>query len=122
MFLLYWDPSNPAPDVLEKHFAFTAAARERGAYIHSEAIGDGSAATTVRVRNGKTTLTDGPYAESKEVMGGYYLLDCKDLDEALEYAAQIPDAESAAVEVRPVMGVPGWDYGALGKYKRQPMG
>ena len=65
-------------------------------------------ATTLRVRDDERMLTDGPYAETKEQLGGYYLLDCKDLDEALNWAAQIPEAKTGAVEVRPVM-----DYDAL---------
>jgi len=60
-------------------------------------------ATTVRVRDGERLLTDGPYAETKEQIGGYYLLECKDLDEALEWAAQIPEAATGVIEVRPIM-------------------
>ena len=60
-------------------------------------------ATTVRVREGKTVTTDGPFAETKEVLGGFYMLDCKDLDEAIEMAAKIPGAMQGAIEVRPVI-------------------
>jgi hypothetical protein len=60
-------------------------------------------ATTVRVRDGERLLTDGPYAETKEQLGGFYMLECKDLDEALAWAARIPEAKTGAVEVRPVM-------------------
>jgi hypothetical protein len=63
-------------------------------------------ATTVRVRNGNVATTDGPFAETKEVLGGYYILDCKDLDEALGYAAKIPGAKNGAIEVRPIMELP----------------
>ena len=125
MFLLHWNEENPVvspEEAIREHFAFTAEARERGAYVLSEAIGSASAATTVRVRGGKTMITDGPFAEAKEVMGGFYILDCKDLDEALEYAARIPDAASSGVEVRPVMHVPDWDYGPTADYVRQAMG
>ena len=80
-----------------------------------------AAAKTVRGKGGKTFTTDGPFAETREVMGGFYILDCKDLDEALDYAARIPDAKWAGVEVRPVMGVPDWDYGATAGYARQSM-
>jgi hypothetical protein len=58
-------------------------------------------ATTVRVRNGKTLITDGPFAETHEQLGGYYLLDCKDLDEAIGWAAMIPSAKYGSIEVRP---------------------
>jgi hypothetical protein len=63
-------------------------------------------ATTVRVRSGKTASTDGPFAETKEVLGGYYLVDCKDLDRAIELAAQIPGARTGSIEVRPLMELP----------------
>lgn len=62
-----------------------------------------SSATTVRVREGKTLTTDGPFAETKEQLGGYYLVNCKDLDEAIQVAARIPDAANGSIEVRPVM-------------------
>ncbi len=63
-----------------------------------------SSATTVRVRDGKTLTTDGPFAETKEQFGGYYLLECKDLDQAIELAAKIPTARDGSIEVRPLMG------------------
>ncbi len=59
-------------------------------------------ATTVRVRDGKTSTTDGPFAETKEQLGGYYLMECKDLDEAIDYAAKIPGAQWGSVEIRPI--------------------
>jgi hypothetical protein len=72
-------------------------------------IGDGHAlqpintATTVRVRDGKTLTTDGPFAETKEQLGGFYLLNCKDLDEAIEVAAKIPAATHGSIEIRPIL-------------------
>ena len=60
-------------------------------------------ATTVRVRSGKAETVDGPFAETKETLGGFYILDCKDLDEAIGYAAKIPTAEYGSVEIRPIM-------------------
>ncbi len=63
-----------------------------------------TAATTIRVRNGQTVASDGPFAETKEQFGGFYVLDCKDLDQALELAAKIPTAKSGSVEVRPLFG------------------
>jgi len=125
MFLLHWNEGNPAvtqDDAIKAHFAFANEVRAKNAYVFSEALGGTAAATTVRVRDGKRMITDGPFAEAKEVMGGFYILDCKDLDEALEYAARMPDAESSGVEVRPVMGVPGWDYGSTARYARKGMG
>ena len=74
-----------------------------GRRIASDALQPVATATTVRVRNGKLSITDGPFAETKEQLGGYYLLECDSLDEAIEWAAKIPGAASGAVEVRPVM-------------------
>ena len=68
-----------------------------------EALLPTTMATTVRVRDGKTITTDGPFAETKEQLGGFYLLDCKDIDEALKYAAMIPGAKKGSIEVRPLM-------------------
>jgi hypothetical protein len=62
-----------------------------------------NSATTVRVRDGRTLTTDGPFAETKEQLGGYYLVNCKDLDEAIEMAAKIPGATHGAIEIRPIM-------------------
>ena len=116
MFLLYHDPSLPMPqELMERHFAVWREAKQKGAYLTSEAIGGTENATTVRVRKDKALITDGPFAETKEVLGGFYILDCKDLDEALAYAEKIPDALNGAVEVRPVMFVPGWEYELAGE-------
>jgi len=121
MFLLYGDRTLPEPpDLMERHFAVWREAKSRGAYLTSEAIGGPENATTVRVRDDKAMITDGPFAETKEVLGGFYILDCKDLEEALAYAAKIPDAMNGAVEVRPVMFVPGWEYELAGE--RRPFG
>jgi hypothetical protein len=84
------------------YFAFGAEAEKLG-------IKDGNAlmptntATTVRVRNGKIMTTDGPFAETKEQLGGYYMLDCNDLDEAIQIAAKIPGAKHGSIEIRPIM-------------------
>jgi len=83
--------------------AFSQTARGRGAYLGGEALQSTGTATAVRVRNGQTVTTDGPYAETKEQLGGYYLLNCKNLDEAIELAAMIPGAKHGTVEVRPIM-------------------
>ena len=74
-------------------------------YLSSDGLRPVTDATTVRVRNGKTLITDGPFTETKEQLAGIYVLNCKDLDEALEMAARIPDAEFGSIEVRPVMEV-----------------
>ena len=87
----------------EAYETFGKAATEAGVVRGGDALMPISTATTVRVRNGDVTTTDGPFAETKEQLGGYYELDCKDLDEALRWAAQIPGASHGCVEVRPIM-------------------
>ena len=77
--------------------------QSRGQYLGANPLQPVSTATTVRVRNGEAQLSDGPFAEIKEQLGGYYILDCADLDAALRYAAMIPSAKYGSVEVRPVM-------------------
>ena len=77
---------------------------EAGVLIDSAPLQPASVATTVRVRDGETVITDGPAAEIKEVLGGYTLVECANLDEALKWAATIPAAEHGSVEVRPVIG------------------
>src|SRR5689334_861681 len=90
--------------------AFGEEAQAAGALLGGEGLQPTATATTVRVRDGETLLTDGPFAETREQLGGYYLLECADLDEANRWAAKIPDAAVGAVEVRPVM-----DYEAMGR-------
>ena len=114
--LIYNDESlyaDATPDqsaaIFAAHGEFAQAGSEAGVY---QGGGDGLqpsvTATTVRVRDGERLLTDGPFAETKEQLGGFYALECKDLDEALEWAARIPEAKSGAIEVRPVI-----DYAAM---------
>ena len=111
MLLLYHDPSMPEPeDVMDRHFAVEKEARERDAYIVSEALQPVETATSVRHKDVKTTITDGPFVETKEVFGGFYVLDCKNLDEAIEYAKKLPETVNGGVEIRPVFNVPGWPY------------
>jgi len=77
--------------------------RQRGVYRGSDVLAPANSATTVQVRGGKTLTTDGPFAETKEQLGGYYILNCKDLDEAIEFAAKIPTARNGSIEIRPIM-------------------
>jgi hypothetical protein len=85
------------------YYAFSATAAARTPIASSEALHNIDSATTVRVRDGKTITTDGPFAETKEQLGGFYVLDCKDLDEAIEMASLIPSAKHGSVEIRPVV-------------------
>lgn len=83
--------------------AFTADIVQKGVFNAGEALMPTTMATTVRVHNGKTTTTDGPFAETKEQLGGYYVVDCKDLNEAIEIGAKIAAIDGSSIEVRPVM-------------------
>ena len=83
--------------------AFTQSIIQSGNFKAGDGLQPTSTATTVRVRDGKTLTTDGPFAETREQLGGYYLVDAKDLDAALAIAARIPGAKDGSVEVRPVM-------------------
>ena len=89
--------------VFAAHGAFGEAAGKAGVFAGGDGLQPSATATTVRVRDGERLLTDGPYAETKEQLGGFYLLECKDLDEALSWAARIPEAKTGTIEVRPVM-------------------
>ena len=108
--LLYGEPdAGPTPgtpefmEMLTGFEAATQAMAEAGILVDSGPLQPPQAATTIRVRNGETLLSDGPFAEIKEQLGGYYVLDCEDLDTALRYAAMIPSARYGSVEVRPLM-------------------
>jgi hypothetical protein len=105
------DPSTVAPEVQQAEFAaydaLTRELRDSGANLGGEALEPTSTATTVRVRDGQVQTTDGPFAETKEALGGYYLVEAKDLDEAISWAAKIPGAKNGAIEVRPI-----WEFGS----------
>ncbi|MDA0162747.1 YciI family protein [Solirubrobacter ginsenosidimutans] len=94
--------------IFQAHGEFGQAARDAGVFAGGDGLQGTQSATTVRVRDGERMLTDGPFSETKEQLGGFYALECKDLDEALAWAAKIPEAKFGAVEVRPVI-----DYAAL---------
>jgi hypothetical protein len=86
-----------------EYFAFTDAIQKSGHYIGGEALQPVQTATTVRVRNGKVSTTDGPFAETKEQLGGFYLINARDLNDAIQVASRIPSARLGSVEVRPIM-------------------
>jgi hypothetical protein len=85
-----------------KCLAFDSEVRARGQCVASEALEPVATATTVRIRNGRLTVTDGPFAETKEQLAGFYLIEARDLNEAIQIAAKIPPAEVGCVEVRPI--------------------
>jgi hypothetical protein len=94
---------NQGDAMMAEYGTFTEDIQKSGHMIGGEALQPTNTATTVRVRNGKVSTTDGPFAETKEQLGGYYLIEGKDLNDAIQVAARIPGAKTGAVEVRPVM-------------------
>jgi hypothetical protein len=92
--------------IFEEYMTYTRNIKKSGNYIGGEALQPISDATTVRVKNGKTLATDGPFAETREQLGGYYLVEAKDLDEAIKLAAGIPASRTGSIEVRPIMPTP----------------
>jgi hypothetical protein len=112
MLLIYGEPGRweSAPEeerneVRGRYVALAAELREREAYVDGNELQDVAAATTVRVVAGETEITDGPFAETKEALGGYFLIEAESLDEAIEWAAKIPAAADGAVEVRPLVAM-----------------
>jgi hypothetical protein len=100
------DETTPGREELHKEYwQYTQDLQAAGKMVGGEALESVTTATTVRVRHGETLTTDGPFAETKETLGGYYVVDCKDLDEALAWAARIPSATFGSIEVRPVADV-----------------
>ena len=108
--LIYDDESEWAKfpkDLRDKYMgeytAFGDSIKQSGQYVGANQLQPTSAATTVRIRNGKVSTTDGPYAETKEQLGGYYLIEAKDLNDAIQVASRIPSAKSGSIEVRPIV-------------------
>ena len=99
-------PGDPAfGQLMAEYDAFNDMVQKAGISRASHRLMPTSTATTVRVRDGKTLTSDGPFAETKEQIGGFWILECRDLDHALELAAQIPSAKHGSIEVRPVMSM-----------------
>lgn len=108
--LIYGDESGMASatpeqmgQMMEEYNVYTESLMAAGIMKGGDALQSVSTATTVRVRDGATSTTDGPFAETKESLGGFYIYDCKDLDEAIEWAAKVPGAKYGCIEVRPIM-------------------
>ena len=95
-------PQREADEHFEEYRVFTEEIRRSGHFIDCNRLLPAAAATTLRVRNGKVSITDGPFAETKEQFGGYYLIEARDLNEAIQVAARIPGARKGCVELRPV--------------------
>jgi hypothetical protein len=89
--------------VLAEYYAYARQAREAGVMTGGAPLAPATAATSVRMRDGERLIADGPFAETKEVLGGFFELECTNLDEALDWAARIPGARYGTIEVRPVV-------------------
>lgn len=92
--------------IFDEYVEFTKSVQRNGNFLGANPLQPTRTATTVRVRNGKTLTTDGPFAETKEQLGGYYLVEAKNLEEAIGIAARIPTARFGSIEVRPIMELP----------------
>ena len=107
MLLIYGPGQPPSPEAMAaempKWNAYTEALQEAGVMLGGDALHPADSATTVRVRDGETQFTDGPFAETKETLGGYYAIEVPDLDSALKWAAKMPNITYGSVEVRPVV-------------------
>ena len=93
-------------EVMAEYMKYTKDIHQSGHYLGGNALQPTSTATSVRVRDGKTLATDGPFAETREQLGGFYLVEAKDLDEAIDLAVRIPSARVGTIEVRPIMPTP----------------
>jgi hypothetical protein len=103
LLLIHDDETQDNGDLMPEYMAYSEALRESGALLGANQLQPSDTATTVRVRDGEHVVTDGPFAEAKEVLGGYYLIDVGSLDEALVWAGKIPSARYGSIEVRPVV-------------------
>jgi hypothetical protein len=92
--------------MMQEYGAFTNELREKGAYLDGNPLQPIATATSVQVRDGERLVTDGPFAETKEQLGGYYIVEAETIDEALDWAAKIPSARLGTIEVRPILQVP----------------
>jgi hypothetical protein len=104
------DWAEKSPDeqkrIYHEYWAYTVELKNSGKMCSCEPLDPTSTATTIRVRNGKTLPTDGPFADTKEQLGGIYVIDVKDLNEAMAWASKIPDARTGSIEIRPLMNIP----------------
>ncbi|RIQ32534.1 YciI family protein [Jiangella rhizosphaerae] len=107
LLLIYLEPPAEAPDQAQldaqmaEWWAYDDAIRKSGVYVDANALEPATTATTLRLKDGERVVTDGPFAETREVLGGYYLVDVPDLDTALDWAAKCPGAKYGSMEIRP---------------------
>jgi hypothetical protein len=109
MLLIYSPVDGPQreeqQEPMSRWYEYTETLQKAGVLLAGDALQGVDMATTVRVREGETQITDGPFAETREVLGGYYLLDCPDLDTALDHASRMPNIHYGSTEVRPVLAL-----------------
>jgi hypothetical protein len=110
MFLIYSEEQSEAQAtpaerdaMLSEYFAFSKETRAKGVYVDGDELKPTATATTLRPRNGQIVTTDGPYAETKEQLGGFFILECQDMDEAIGWAAKLPGARHGSIEVRQIV-------------------
>jgi len=96
-------PKGESDAFMGEYFSFTNGIRESGHYVAGEALQPVETATTLRMRSGRLSTTDGPFAETKEQLGGFYLIEARDLNDAIQVAARIPSVRTGSIEVRPVV-------------------
>ncbi len=96
-------PKAEAGKLMSEYHAFTEDVKRSGHYLGGNALQPTQSASTVRIRNGKISTTDGPFAETKEQLGGYYLIEARDLNDAIQVGARIPGSRMGSIEVRPIM-------------------
>ncbi len=92
--------------IMQEYFAFTQGLRDSGAFVDGAPLQPTTTATTVRLREGDQLVTDGPFAETKEQLGGFYLIEAESIDEAIGHASKVPSARYGSIEVRPVLYMP----------------
>jgi hypothetical protein len=121
LLLLYGDESgwtDASPEavqqMMEAYGAYDQAVKDAGVFVAGEGLEPTHAATTVRMKDGELVLTDGPFAETREQLGGFYVLECADLDEAIRWAGKLPDVDKGSVEVRPVLDYEAAEAGQIG--------
>lgn len=114
MLMLYADekagaaiPPEAMAGFMDQMFAYREALRKAGAFVATSPLGRSDTACTVRLENGQVVVHDGPYAETREQLGGYYVIEAKDIDDARQWAARCPAASWGTIEIRPLVGVPG---------------
>jgi hypothetical protein len=113
MLLIYDDPTvwqempdNDRNSMMGEYSGYNEGLRQAGVFVEGAPLESTQTATTVRMRDGKQMITDGPFAETREALGGYYVLECETLDDALAHAGRCPSARFGSIEVRPIMQMP----------------